>query len=50
VRHRRQELALVPARYLELLALVLDLLEELDVLDRDRGLVRESLDKLDLAL
>src|SRR5256714_1236761 len=49
VRHRREELALVPARDLELLALLLDLLEELDVLDRDRGLIRERLDELNLA-
>src|SRR5438093_7052503 len=49
VGHGRQELALVAARDLELLALVLDLLEELHVLDRDRGLVCERLDELHLA-
>src|SRR2546428_9052293 len=50
VAHVREELALVPARDLELAALLLDLVEEPDVLDRDRGLIGEGLDDLDLAV
>src|SRR5207237_8197924 len=50
VPQRGQELALVPARDLELAALVLDLTEEAHVLDRDRSLVRERLDELHLAI
>ena len=45
VRHRREELRLVSARDLELAALLLDLAEEVDVLDRDRGLIGEGLDQ-----
>src|SRR5438128_10354660 len=50
VAHVREELALVPAGDLELAALLLDFVEQTYVLDRDRRLVREGLDKLDLAV
>src|SRR5438128_10703640 len=49
VAHVREELALVPARDLELAALLLDFVEQTYVLDRDRRLVRERLDEFDLA-
>src|SRR5439155_23841470 len=49
VRHVREELALVAARDLERAALLLDLVEETHVLDRDRRLIREGLNDLDLA-
>jgi len=39
----------VPVRDLELRGLLLDLHEQADVLDRDRGLASERLDELDLA-
>src|SRR5438552_5669729 len=50
VRHVREELGLVPVRDLELRRLLLDLLDQAHVLDRDRGLPRERLDELDLAI
>ena len=48
--HVRKELALVPARDLELAALVLNLVEQTHVLDRDRRLIGERLHELDLAI
>src|SRR2546425_2056992 len=50
VAHVREELTLMTARDLELAALLLDLVEEPDVLDRDRRLVGERLHELDLAI
>src|SRR2546428_8270295 len=50
VRHVREELALVPARHFELLTLLLDLIEEAYVLDRDRRLISEGLDELYLTV
>ncbi len=50
VRHVREELRLVLAGDLELAALVLDLVEQPHVLDRDHGLVGEGLYQLDLLL
>ncbi len=47
VRHVREKLALVPARDLELPALVLDLAEEARVLDGEGGLRREGLQEVD---
>ena len=40
----------MPVRHLELPALVLDLVEQPDVLDRDRGLVGERLHDVHLAV
>ena len=48
VAHAGEELRLVLARLSELTALVLDLVEQSHVLDRDRGLVGEGRYKLDL--
>ena len=48
VAHAGDELRLVLARQCELTALVLDLVEQPHVLDRDRGLVGEGATKLDL--
>jgi hypothetical protein len=48
VAHAGKELRLVLACLLELPALVLDLVEQAHVLDRDRRLVGEGLHKLDL--
>src|SRR6266850_2206065 len=50
VAHVREELALMAVRDLELPTRLLYLVEQANVLDRDRGLVRERLDELDLAL
>ena len=47
VRHVGEEFALVPARRLELAALLLDLAEQPRVLDGQRGLRRERLHELD---
>src|SRR6266568_5785772 len=46
--HIGQELRLVLARLFKLPALVLDLIEQPYVLDRDRGLVGEGCDQFDL--
>src|SRR5262249_9415703 len=48
VAHAREELRLVLARQLQLAALVLDLVEQPHVLDRDRSLVGERLDQRNL--
>ena len=50
VRHRREEFRLVAARDLQLAALLLYLVEEPHVLDRDGGLVDEGSHELDLAV
>src|SRR5262245_45469743 len=47
VRHVRQELRLVPARVLQLAALLLELTEEPGVLDRQRGLAGERSQQFD---
>jgi len=48
MRHVRQELALVLADLLQLAALGVDLVEQRDVFDRDRRLVSEDFEQLDL--